>query len=371
MKTRKKIIVLGATGSIGSSCIDIVRNNPGLFEITGLSAHRDKSGLEALSKEFAVSKSVLSGIEGEAALLALIKDTDADIVLNGIAGASGLNPSIAALESGKDLALANKETIVMAGPLIRSLSIEKERLILPVDSEHSAIFNLLNVYGKESISEIILTASGGPFRAWDKQRLKTAKPIDALKHPTWSMGAKITIDSASLANKGLEVIEACRLFDLKPEQVKVVVHPQSLVHSFIRTKDGVLYAQISKPDMRHPIFSALSWPEYCPNHIEPLKFDQICTMNFEPPRLTDFPLLNLAYKAAELAGGYPIAYNASNEIAVEAFLNEKISFMGLSEVTDRIMEQDWSNEPKSFEEVFVIDHKARIIAQSIIAGMNL
>jgi len=369
MKT-KKILVLGATGSIGSSCIDIIRHNRDLFTIAGLSAHRDRNGLGTLATEFGVKKTVLSGEAGTAALLSLIRETEADIVVNGIAGASGLEPSIAALESGKDLALANKETIVMAGLLIRSLAEKTGKKILPIDSEHSAVFNLINVYGKDSVSEIILTASGGPFRTWDKARLASITTADALNHPTWSMGPKITIDSASLANKGLEVIEACRLFDMSADQVKVVVHPQSLVHSFIRTNDGVLYAQISKPDMRHPILSALTWPEYRPNHLAHLTFDKLSTMQFEPPRYDDFPLLGLAYRAAGLAGGYTIAYNAANEIAVEAFLEGGISFPALAEVTAEVLERDWSREPAGFEEVFAIDREARDCARSAITGTH-
>ncbi len=369
MKT-KKILVLGATGSIGSSCIDIIRQNRDLFSIAGLSAHRDKDGLLALVSEFGVKNNVLSAEAGTPALLQLIRETEADMVVNGISGASGLEPSIASLESGKDLALANKETIVMAGPLIRNLAEQNGCRILPVDSEHSAVFNLMNAYGREAVSGIILTASGGPFRTWTTDRIAKVTPADALKHPTWSMGAKITIDSATLANKGLEVIEACRLFDMSPDRVKVVVHPQSLVHSFIRTNDGVLYAQISKPDMRHPILSALTWPEYRPNHLEALTFDQLCTMQFEPPRYDDFPLLGLAYRAAGLAGGYTIAYNAANEIAVEAFLKGGISFPALAEVAAEVLERDWSREPESFEEVFAADREARDCARSAITGMH-
>jgi len=370
MGKRKKILILGATGSIGSSCIDIIRHNPDLFEIVGLTAHQDEEGLCRLSSEFKIKNVLLSGKAEQKELLSMIHNTDADIVLNGIAGANGLLPSIAALESGKDLALANKETIVMAGFLIRRLAEKHNKKILPVDSEHSAVFNLINAYGKQSVSEIILTASGGPFRTWNSERLKSVTPSDALKHPTWSMGAKITIDSASLANKGLEVIEACRLFDMESEQVKVVVHPQSLVHSFIRMNDGVLYAQISKPDMRHPIISALTWPEYLPNHLEPLTFEQICTMHFEVPRYVDFPLLTLAYQAVKLAGCYTIAYNAANEIAVEAFLEKRISFPALASVTARVMEQDWSEEPVTFDNVFFADREARNSARSVIIGMN-
>ncbi len=370
MTMQKKIIVLGATGSIGKSCIDILRHNPDLFKITGLSAHRDGEGLSLLEKEFGPCTCVLSLRDGEKKLLSMIRETEADIVVNGIAGSSGLLPSIAALESGKDLALANKETIVMAGPLIKRLAREKNGKILPVDSEHSAVFNLVNAYGRESIAEIILTASGGPFRTWASDRLPFITLSDALKHPTWSMGAKITIDSASLANKGLEVIEACLLFDIEPKRVKVVVHPQSLVHSFIRTTDGVLYAQISKPDMRHPIYSALTWPEYLPGHLEPLTFDQLCTMQFEPPRYSDFPLLGLAYKAAELAGCYTIAYNAANEIAVASFIGGVITFADLASVTERVLDLDWSKAPVSFDDVFFADSEARKSALSFITGIQ-
>ena len=366
---RKKIIVLGATGSIGKSAVDIVRNNPDLFEIVGLSAYSSRDDLESIANEFGMPPAILVAEKGGDALLAMIAEVDADIVLNGIAGASGLLPSKAALESGKDLALANKETIVMAGPLIRSLSDKYGKKILPVDSEHSAVFNLIEAYGKESVAEIILTASGGPFRSFDAARLSTVTASDALKHPTWSMGAKITIDSASLANKGLEVIEACRLFDMPPDRVKVVVHPQSLVHSLIRTKDGVLYAQLSKPDMRHPIFSALTWPEYRENKLEEFSFDVACSMQFEPPRYADFPLLGLAYRAAMLDGSYTIAFNAANEVAVAAFLEGKISFIGLAEVTARVLESDWTIAPRSFEDVIDADHRARESAYTIIKGL--
>jgi 1-deoxy-D-xylulose-5-phosphate reductoisomerase len=367
---RKKIIILGATGSIGSSCVDIVRRNPEAFEIVGLSAHTDRNGLLALASEFGVKKTALSGANGEESILAMIAETEADIAVNGIAGASGLLPSKVALETGKDLALANKETIVMAGPLIRELAGKLGRKILPVDSEHSAVFNLMNEFGADSVEEIILTASGGPFRTWDSERIAKATREDALKHPTWSMGSKITIDSASMANKGLEVIEAVRLFDMPPDRVKVVVHPQSLVHSFIRTKDGVLYAQISNPDMRHPILSALSWPEYRPNHLEKLSFEKLCTMQFEPPRYQDFPLLGLAYRAAGLGGSFTIAFNAANEEAVAAFLAGTISFPALAEVTAKVMENDWAKEPSTFEEIIANDKKARELARSILSGIS-
>ncbi len=359
MKETKRIIVLGATGSIGKSALDVIRRNPDCFSICALSAHTDARALSSLTDEFPGAKAVLSGTEGEQALLSMIRDTDADIVVNGIAGASGLLPSVATLESGKDLALANKETIVMAGPLVRATAIRNGRNILPVDSEHSAVFSLISAYGKDAVSEVILTASGGPFRTWDEERIRQAKAADALKHPTWSMGSKITIDSASLANKGLEVIEAVRLFDLSPDSIKVVVHPESLVHSFIRTRDGVLYAQVSHPDMRHPILSALSWPETFMNDLKPLSFDEAFSMRFEPPRRQAFPMLGLAYRAASLGCLYPICYNAANEIAVEKFLSGSIPFGGIAELVAAVMDDDWSTEPSSIEEVLEADRRAR------------
>jgi len=363
---RKRVIVLGATGSIGASGLDIIRNDPGRFEVVGLSAHRNREALASLAREFGVSEPILSS-EGEAPLLEMVKRTEADVVLNGIAGSSGLRPSIAALESGKDLALANKETIVMAGPLIRDLAKRAQARILPVDSEHSAVFALIEAHGSDAVAEVVLTASGGPFRSWDRERLARVRAADALRHPTWSMGPKITVDSASLANKGLEVIEACRLFDLPPDRVKVVVHPQSLVHSLIRTKDGVLWAQISLPDMRHPILSALAWPEVVPNQLEPLALDRLLDMRFEPPRYDDFPLLPLARRAAGMGGAYTIAYNASNEEAVAAFLEDRIGFLELAEVTARVLERDWSGEPADFDAVFAADAAARKAARDTIA----
>lgn len=367
--TVKKVIVLGATGSIGSSTLEIVRNNPHLFEIVAFSAHSDQKKFNTISAEFPKAKSILSGKTGQKALLEMIRETEADIVVNGIAGSSGLLPSKEALESGKDLALANKETIVMAGSLIRKLAKNKNKALLPVDSEHSAVFNMIETFGYNSVSEIILTASGGPFRTWSTEKIQAATAKDALQHPTWSMGSKITIDSASMANKGLEVIEACSLFDMSPEKVKVVVHPQSLVHSLIRTRDGALYAQISHPDMKHPIFSALTWPQFKESGLKPFEFDSFCTMTFEPPRWEDFPLLGLAYRCATLSKSYTIAYNASNEETVAAFLSNKIGFADLVRITAKVLESDWGYEPKTFEEILEVDSVSRNIAKQIIQGL--
>ncbi len=366
MSDSKRILVLGATGSIGSSTLDIVRNDPERFVVSGMTAHRDSYGLNALGAEFPLADTLLTASASESEIAEFIHRSDADIVVNGIAGAAGLLPSKAALESGKDLALANKETIVMAGALIRRLASETGKMILPVDSEHSAVFNLVAAHGAEAVESVILTASGGPFRNLPAETLDTVTPEDALKHPTWSMGSKITIDSATLANKGLEVIEACRLFDLAPEAVRVVVHPESLVHSFIRTRDGELYAQISKPDMRHPILSALNWPEVRQNHLQPFDPETLGTLHFERPRYADFPLLGMAYRSAAMGGSYTIAFNAANEVAVAAFLARSVTFPGIGEITAKVLERDWSGEPSDFKAVLEADDAARAYAEEAV-----
>ncbi|MBP3416219.1 MAG: 1-deoxy-D-xylulose-5-phosphate reductoisomerase [Spirochaetaceae bacterium] len=361
----KNILILGCTGSIGTSALNIAREFPDRFNVVGLTAHKSKERLQELSKEFGNVPTCLTGVDSEDALERLINTCGADIVVNGIAGSPGLMPSVFVLRAGIDLALANKETIVMAGPLIARLAREHNCRILPVDSEHSAVFTLVEKFGSDSIGQIVLTASGGPFREKKSEDLPFMRPADALKHPTWNMGTKITIDSASLANKGLEVIEACRLFNISPDRVKVTVHPQSLVHSLIRTRDGVLYAQISPPDMRHPILTALTWPDFVPSSLEEWDITAGGTLNFYPPRMNDFPMLPLAYKSLSMASG-PIAYNAANEIAVEAFLNGKIAFTQIAYVTDRILAMDWNKEPVTIDDVFLFDNKARQQAKKIV-----
>lgn len=255
----------------------------------------------------------------------------------------------------------------MAWQLVKETAQKNNAAIIPVDSEHSALFNLIQKIGTDSISELIITASGGPFRNYTKEQIAAVTVEQALNHPTWSMGKKITVDSATLANKGLEVIEACRLFDRTPQQVKVVVHPQSLVHSLVRTKDGMLYAQISNPDMRHPIFSALVWPEYEPNYLEP--FDLAGhEMTFFPPRLDTFPLLAAAYDCAAKGNSYTIAFNAANEIAVHAFLEKKCSFTCISDCVKAVITEDWSDCPDTLEKILFADKKARGLAQSYLSS---
>lgn len=363
----KRILVLGCTGSIGTSVLNIIREFPDRFSVAGLTAHRSRSRLQDLSKEFGGAPFCLTAEEPPETLEALISTCGADIAVNGIAGSPGLMPSVHALRSGMDLALANKETIVMAGPLVARIARENGCRILPVDSEHSAVFTLVQRFGPQSIAQVVLTASGGPFRERRREELPLMKPADALKHPTWDMGTKITIDSASLANKGLEVIEACRLFDLPPDRVKVAVHPQSLVHSLVRTKDGVLYAQISPPDMRHPILTALTWPEFVPSSLEEWDIVSGGTLSFFPPRMDDFPMLPLAYRALAMGAG-PIAYNAANEVAVEAFLQEKISFTQIADITEGVLAEDWSKEPVTMDQVFLFDRQARRQANTLVAS---
>jgi len=359
---KKRVSVLGATGSIGKSSLYVISRNKDEFDVALLSAHSNGGELEKLKNIWPSAVCVLSGKEGgKEKLLAAIGDVKADITINGISGAGGLEPSLAAIEAGSDLALANKETIVMAAPLVFRLAKEKNVKIIPVDSEHSAIFHLIQAHsggGKETVSEIILTASGGPFRKMSIQELKNVTAKDALAHPTWKMGQKITIDSASMANKGLEIIEACALFDMPQEKINVVIHPQSIVHSMVKFCNGAIYAQLSKPDMRNPIHDALFWPKTAPLNLDAINFDCL-TLEFEKPDARKFPMLNLARLSAEKGGLYPCAYNAANETAVDAFLHNKTGFLDIPAITENVLEQDWSGGYAEKEEILGADEQAR------------
>jgi 1-deoxy-D-xylulose-5-phosphate reductoisomerase len=402
---KKRIAVLGATGSIGKSSLDVISRDKENFEAVLLSAHTSFKELEELSRLWPSAICVLSSNmnNGREKLVNAIKEAQADIVINGISGAAGLEPSLAAIEAGSTLALANKETVVMAAPLVFRLAKEKNVKIIPVDSEHSAIFKLIESHTGNTptahcslptahcslptahcslptahcslltahcslltahcsplpiISEIILTASGGPFRKLSLEEMKKVTPQQALAHPTWNMGPKITIDSASMANKGLEIIEACALFNMPPEKITVTIHPQSIVHSMIRLCNGVVYAQLSKPDMRHPIHDALYWPETSPSTLENLNFDSL-TLEFEKPDNDKFPMLKLARQAAQHGKLYPCAYNAVNEEAVNAFLNQKIGFLDMARITEGVLSEDWALECDSIETVLNADKKAR------------
>jgi 1-deoxy-D-xylulose-5-phosphate reductoisomerase len=372
---KRRLAILGATGSIGRAALDVVRPRTGDFEIVLLTANRSTPALEKLGAEFPRALLALGGEDslpssvtrrGREALLEVIGEANADITVNGIAGAAGLLPSLAVLRSGSSLALANKETAVLAYPLVKALAEERGLPVIPVDSEHAAVWRLLEAHGYGGLEEIILTASGGPFRRHSLRRLGRVKAREALAHPTWSMGPKITVDSATMANKGLEVIEAVRLFGLEPEQVKVVIHPQSVVHSLIRMKNGTLYAQLSRPDMRLPIQEALYWPESPPSGFGALELPGL-HLDFEEPDGRRFPMLPLAYEAVRQGGLYPCAYNGANEEAVRAFFRDRAGFLDIPAIVRYVLDRDWGGE-LSLESIMEADKRSREIAASRVGG---
>ncbi|MDR1901746.1 MAG: 1-deoxy-D-xylulose-5-phosphate reductoisomerase [Treponema sp.] len=371
---KKKVAVLGATGSIGKSTLDIIRHNSDDFEPVLFTANTNREALLCLGREFPGVPLAFSGgadgldgiaYYGKEGLLRAVAECGADIAVNGIAGSAGLEPSLAAIEAGYTVALANKETVVMAGPLVFKRAEEKKVNILPVDSEHSAIFHLINAYGRENIDRIFLTASGGPFRTYSKEKLAQVSVQEALAHPTWKMGPKISLDSATMANKGLEVIEACRFFNMAPEEITVLVHPQSIVHSMIRLRNNAVYAQFSRPDMRLPIQEALYWPETKPSPFGALDFSQL-SLEFAKPDGERFPMLPLAYEAAVRGGLYPLVYNAANEIAAETFLKEGIHFLDIPRIVRYVMERDWQGSCFNLETILETDREARQIALSLV-----
>lgn len=352
----KKIAVLGSTGSIGTQTLEIVREQKDI-ELTALAAGSNERLLEAQIREFRpklaalweeksacslrdrvkdLPVKIVSGMEG---LLEIARMEETDILVTAIVGMLGIRPTIAAIEAGKTIALANKETLVTAGHIIMPLAKEKQASILPVDSEHSAIFQSLQGAGENRIRKILLTASGGPFRGKKRGELGQVQVEDALKHPNWSMGRKITIDSATMVNKGLEVMEAKWLFDVTPDQIQVVVHPQSVIHSMVEYQDGAVLAQLGTPDMRLPIQYALYYPNRRNLSGKRLDFYQLSSLTFEEPDLETFSGLKLAYLAMERGGNIPTAYNAANEKAVSLFLERKISFLDIPEIINTCMEQ--------------------------------
>ena len=371
---RKKLIILGCTGSIGRNTETVLKSNKDFFEVTAISAHTDESNLMKFADTFKVKNICLTGrkpsypginYRGSDELLEMIRETDADVVLNGISGSAGLASSIAALESGKDLACANKETIVMAGELILKLAKDNNASIIPVDSEHSAIWQLIRGFNKEYIAELILTASGGAFRNRSVESLKNVTVNAALAHPTWEMGPKITIDSATMANKGLEVIEAHYLFGMPADKIKIVIHPKSYVHSLVRTIDGYLYSQISLPDMSIPIQNALSWPEIIPANFAALDLPEV-SLEFHKLDELKYPIVKDAYRALELGGAYPLVFNAANEAAVSAFIEGSIFFTDIADIVEKTIDVEWPGKVESFEHIFELDLKARSVASQLI-----
>ena len=379
---KKRVALLGATGSIGKSTLDILRNEKSLFEPVLFSAYRNSEELRKLKKEFPGALTALAsdhagdgndGIDffGKEGLLNAIAAAGANITLNGIAGAAGFEPSLAVINAGSNLALANKETIVIAGHIIQAQAKKKNLDIIPVDSEHSALFKLLEGHGKNNADEIILTASGGPFRNFSLEQLQKIKPKEALVHPTWNMGPKITVDSATMANKGLEVIEMAGFFGFPPDKIRVVIHPQSIVHSMLRLKNGAVYAQMSKPDMRLPIFDALCWPETKTSSYGNLDYDSL-VLNFEKCDFERFPMLALAYEALKAAPLAPILYNAANEIAVAAFLKDKIAFLEIPRIVGYVLNQSkpYGKELNDIEAVLAVDSAGRKLAEEYIANRS-
>ena len=371
----KKIAILGSTGSIGTQTLEIVRTL-GNIQVLALAAGTNVELMEKQIREFKPVAAamwsekaakelrikvadqkvrILWGMEG---LLEIAALEGVEILVTALVGMIGIRPTIAAIECGKNIALANKETLVTAGHLIMPLAKEKGVSILPVDSEHSAIFQALNGEKTEQIEKILLTASGGPFRGRKKEELKDIKVEDALKHPNWSMGRKITIDSSTLVNKGLEVIEAKWLFGVKLEQIQVVVHPQSIIHSMVQFRDGGIMAQLGTPDMKLPIQYALFYPDRMPLEGKRVDFYELARMTFEKPDVSSFEGLALAYEAAGMGGSMPTVYNAANEKAVSLFLERKISYLGIVEMIKEAMEYHKVMEAPTLEEILQTEQEA-------------
>ena len=352
---KRRIAILGSTGSIGTQTLDVVRRHPDLFEVELISARSSVDLLVRQAVEFNAANVVICdearyrevaetlqprGLKvwaGIDSLCQLVRQPEVDIVVGAMVGFSGLRPTLAALEAGKIVALANKETLVAAGSIVTRTMREHGAVILPVDSEHSAIFQCLLAAQGNEVERIHLTASGGPFREWDRSRIAAATAAQALKHPNWNMGAKVTIDSATMMNKGFEVIEARWLFDMAPERINVVVHPESLIHSMVEFADGAVIAQLGCPDMRQPIAFALSFPARITTGGRKMDFATIGKMTFKAPDLRRFPCLELAYEALRRGGNAPCALNAANEIAVAAYLKDMISFYDIARINEKCL----------------------------------
>lgn len=379
----KYVSILGSTGSIGTQTLDVIRQHPNQFKAVALVANKNIDLLESQINEF---RPLIAGVVDEKAytilkkrykgptkligskeaLIAASTIQEATMVITAIVGAVGIEPTVEAIKAQKTIGLANKETLVAGGPLITSLAKAYNVPILPIDSEHSAIFQCLEGQNKSNVDSLILTASGGPLRTWSSERIASATAEDCLKHPTWNMGSKITIDSASLFNKGLEVIEAHWLFDFDFDHIDVVVHPQSIIHSMIRLNDGAILAQMGNPDMREPIQYALTYPKRMSLNMKHLDFKELLTLEFMPPRVDDFPALNLAYKVGKIGGFKPAVFNAANETAVYAFLDGKIVFSDIYKIVTAVLASMETDDEFTLDNLLAIDQWARIKALEFI-----
>ncbi len=389
MINKKNIAILGSTGSVGTQTLEVIRGNPGIFSVFMLTANSNADLLIIQALEFApeyvvicnetkyqqvkeaLSKTSVKVLAGINAVNETVTHPDIDIVLTAMVGFAGLEPTIAAIKAGKDIALANKETLVVAGELVTGLAKKHNVKILPVDSEHSAIFQCLVGEENNPVEKIILTASGGPFRGRSLEFLAGVLREDALKHPNWVMGAKITIDSATLMNKGLEVIEAKWLFGLEPEQVDVIVHPQSVIHSMVQFEDGCIKAQMGVPDMKLPIQYALSYPSRLKNNFKRFDFINYPELTFEKPDIVTFRNLSLAFEALKQGGNMPCIINAANEMAVAGFLNRSIGFLAMSRVIEQCMQQIPYIASPVLDDYLNTDKETRIFAQNLIQQMPL
>jgi len=384
---RKRVVILGATGSIGDSALKVARDIPERIEIVGLAANRnaeklaaaanetrapavclvDEKNIDALQRALEYKPRIFAGDAGLREIACL---TDADMVLVAIVGTGGLRPALAAIEAGKDLAVASKEILVMAGEIVMRKARDNSLQVLPVDSEHNAIFQCLEGKSSLDVRRIILTASGGPFRETPGKDFDSITPEQALKHPTWNMGPKITIDSATLFNKGLEMIEAHWLFDVEMKRVEVVIHPQSIVHSMVEFTDGSTLAQLSYSNMCFPIQYAVTWPDRVPNTLPPLDFSKLSKLEFFTPRYEDFPALNLARRAGETGGTLPAVMNAANEVAVAAFLDRRLRFPDIWHVVEEVMNRHTVIAHPNLDAILEADRWARSEAQGYVKSLN-
>ena len=381
----KRITLLGATGSIGLRTLELVSGFPDEFAVAGMAARGsnpekiadlcrkyapqavallEPTAVDSLARLLPAPRpELLSGIDG---LVALARDVDADVVLSALVGGVGLLPTMAAIQAGRTMALANKETLVMAGRLMTAAARARGVALLPVDSEHSAVFQCLVGHNRGDVHRILLTASGGPFRELPKEKFSTVTVEDALRHPTWKMGPKITIDSATLMNKGLEIIEARWLFDVAPDRVQVVIHPQSIVHSMVEYVDGAVIAQLGVADMGVPILYALAYPERRPTPGARLDLPRVGQLTFFEPDVEKFPCLGLARAALEQGGSAPVVLNAANEVAVAAFLDRRIGFTRIAELIERALNTIAHREPKAVDDCVVIDAEARRLVHALM-----
>jgi len=385
------ITVLGSTGSIGENTLDVLARHPDRYHVVALSAHANVSRLAEQCMQHTARYAVISDttksrelqsaldqlncksevLAGKDALSAVVRLDETEIVMAAIVGAAGLEPTLHAVQSGKRLLLANKESMVIAGELFRKAAVEYAATIIPVDSEHNALFQVLPenfAIGLESVGveRLILTASGGPFLHRDRESLRNITPAEACNHPNWNMGRKISVDSATLINKGLEVIEARWLFNARPDQIDVIIHPQSIVHSMVAYRDGSVLAQLGMPDMRTPIANALAWPERIEAGVKRLNLTDIHQLEFYAPDLESFPGLGLAYQVLEAGGNAPVIFNAANEIAVEAFLQERIGFLQIPSVVSAALDVCETGRIDGLDDVLEYDLLARAATSKII-----